>query len=424
MTTHSATLLRFGRPVRAIGALMRASLTVALACSALACGALAQAPVPAPAAAPPGAPLARPVYVSGDNPAPDHCHGDIRLRGVLADVLSNALRADFGIEVYAPALSEGSDTRGEALFQRIVTKYNLDPDALKASIKRHQHTNCTHGPVDDSLTDAALAAWRAPAAMPGAKPVAGEPGAPLPPVTQGEQAQGLVSKFARDVTLHVVLHEMGHALVREFDIPVLANEETMADAFATYYLTTYMPDRAVDAITARVTSLMIEAGEAAAKERANGVDWTSEHDHDGRRAFQIAALAIAADLEKYAGLASIVGMSEGDIRNAVDYGGEMRRSWRRVLSPLWMPDGVASGEAEVVYDNTDPFLVSLCEGGLAAEVESVLRRFDWHSQVTVRFIDGSGRAGWSRSDRAVTVHSAYVKRFVGQGERGLGAPLE
>ena len=370
--------------------------------------------VPSSIAVPPAEqPLLKPVYASGDNPPSDACHGDIRLRGVLADVLSNALRADFGINVYAPALSEGNDTRGEVLFQQMVTTHKLDPDALKASIKRHQHTNCNHPPVDDSLTDAALAAWRAPASNP-------VPAASGQPSTVGTPSgPGLVSKFARDVTLHVVLHEMGHALIREFDIPVLANEETMADAFATYYLTTHMPDRALDAITARITSLMIEAGETAENERANGVDWTSEHDHDARRAYQIAALAVAADRERYAGVAAIVGMSEGDIRNAVDYGGELRRSWRRVLAPLWMPDGEESSEAAVVYDNTDPFLVSLCEGGLASDVEAALRRFDWHSQVTIRFIEGSGRAGWNRSARAVTVHSAYVERFVAQGEKGL-----
>ena len=38
--------------------------------------------------------------------------------------------------------------------------------------------------------------------------------------------------FARNVTVAVVLHELGHALIREFDLPVLGNEVTVADAFA------------------------------------------------------------------------------------------------------------------------------------------------------------------------------------------------
>jgi hypothetical protein len=34
-----------------------------------------------------------------------------------------------------------------------------------------------------------------------------------------------VSVFAADVTLHVVLHELGHAVIRKFDLMVLGNEE-------------------------------------------------------------------------------------------------------------------------------------------------------------------------------------------------------
>jgi hypothetical protein len=222
-----------------------------------------------------------------------------------------------------------------------------------------------------------------------------------------------VSTFAKNVVLHVVLHELGHALIREFDIPVLANEETTADAFATYYLTTYMPDRAVDVLRARVTSLMIEAGETTQ------IDWSGEHDHDARRAHQIAALAVAADPVKYKPVGAVVKMSEDDIKAAVDYGGELRRSWRRVLAPLLMPTGTTSREARVVYDAKNEFLKQLCGEGLASEVEAILKRFDWHSQVTVSFVEGEGKAGWSRSSRTVTVQSKYVRRFVDQGRRGL-----
>lgn len=221
----------------------------------------------------------------------------------------------------------------------------------------------------------------------------------------GVGVASVVSNFARDVTLHVVLHELGHALIREFDLPVLGNEETMADAFATHYLTIHLPDRAVDVLKARTTSLMIEAREVSRAE------WTvnGEHDNDARRAFQIAALAIAADPAKFAPVAKVVEMPDRDLQKAKDYGADIHRSWRRILAPLWMPDGVRSKEARVVCDS---------EGGLGlgAELESIVTRFDWHSQVTVRFVAGDGRAGWNRSTRTITVPSAYIRRFIAQGK--------
>jgi hypothetical protein len=80
-----------------------------------------------------------------------------------------------------------------------------------------------------------------------------------------------------------------------------------------------------------------------------------------------------------------------------------------------LPAGSASREARVQID-TEATLGELHSSGLVAEVEAIVRRFDWHSQVTIRFVEGQGRAGWNRSARTVTVHGEYIRRFVQQGE--------
>jgi hypothetical protein len=193
---------------------------------------------------------------------------------------------------------------------------------------------------------------------------------------------------------------------------VLGNEETMAEAFATHYLTTHLPDRAVEVLRARTTSLMIEAREVPREEWAV----RGEHDNDARRAFQIAALAVAADPAKYDSVAKSVGLSEQDIRKAKDYGAEIHRSWRRILAPLWMPHGVGSSEARVVCDPENASFAHAGSVGLLAELESILTRFDWHSQITVRLAAGDGSSGWNRGKRTVTVYSEYIRRFVEQGK--------
>jgi hypothetical protein len=323
----------------------------------------------------------------------DHpqCTIDLANAGHMKDIVSNALNQGLDFPEGDVAIflvgAEESYANGPELLKAAAKQFKLDDAVLAAEVEKFKHINCRH-------------AGGGEAAAPGAEDQPRDDGTP-------------VSAFAKDVTLHVVLHEMGHALIREFDIPILGNEETAADAFATYYLTTYMADRAVDVLTARITSLMIEADEATQ------VDWSGEHDHDARRAYQIAALAVAADPLKYKSVAAVVAMSEEDMRKARDYGAEIRRSWRRVLGPLLMPEGAASSEARVLYDPDIGFLNRLCSDGLASEIESAVKRFDWHSQVTVRFVDGDGGAAWSRSGRTITVHSEYVRRFVEQGGRGL-----
>lgn len=324
------------------------------------------------------------------------CSVDLTRSGAMKDIVSNALLRGLNRpEPSVAAFLKGAESRyatGQELLKAAAANFNISEAALTAEVEKFRHCNCKHGPLVDGP--------RAPDAD-------GQP-----EVQAGRDRAVDVSRFAKDVTLHVVLHELGHALIREFDLPVLGNEETVADAFATYYLTTYLPDRAVDVLKARVTSLMIEAREVPREQ------WSvrGEHDNDARRAFQIAALAVAADSKKYNAVATGIGMSERDIRKARDYGAEIHRSWRRVLAPLWMPDGVASGEVRVVCDPRSEFVRQLCSDGLAKELVSVIKRFDWHSRVTIRFVEGDGGAGWSRSKRTITVHSEYVHRFVKQGK--------
>jgi hypothetical protein len=314
------------------------------------------------------------------------CAIDLRLPGMMKDIVSNVLlRSAHRPEAEVREFLEGAEKRyptGDDLMRAAARHFKIDESKMAAEVERFRHVNCDHPQAGGD-----------PGLLPGG----------------GRAAAVELSPFARDVALHVILHELGHALIREFDLPILGNEETMADAFATHYLTTHLPDRALDVLRARTTSLMIEAG---AVPRAQ---WpiSGEHDNDGRRAFQIAALAVAADRARYDPVAKAAGMSADDVREARDYGAEIHRSWRRMLAPLMMPDGARSSEARVVCEPG-----SIGGGGaegLIGELEATVARFDWHSQVTIRFTAGDGGASWSRNGRTITVHSEYLRRFIEQG---------
>jgi hypothetical protein len=330
------------------------------------------------------------------SPAESRCSVDLSRSGAMKDIVSNALllgvkRPEADVRAFLKN-AESTYATGQDLLRAAARHFGIDEATMAAEVEKFRHCNCTHGPV-----------------------AAGRPMAPGDGRPEDRAGGGIaleVSSFARDVTLHVVLHELGHALIREFDLPVLGNEETMADAFATHYLTTHLPERAVDVLKARTNSLMIEA------RKVSRAEWTvsGEHDNDARRAFQIAALAVAADAAKYAPVAKVVEMSDRDVRKARDYGAEVHRSWRRILAPLWMPAGMSSKEARLVCDAESGLANSLKSVGLAPELESIITRFDWHSQVTVRFVAGDGRAGWSRSARTISVPTEYIRRFVEQGK--------
>jgi hypothetical protein len=319
-----------------------------------------------------------------------NCTIDLARVGQMEDVLSNALMHAYRcdgprVRTFLTEARKGC-ADGPELLRKAAAEFGLEVAHLDATVERFRHVNCTH-PHDPIAELVALKA--ATTERSGALPL---------------------TAFAVDVTLHVVLHEIGHALVREFDLPVLDNEETLADAFATHYLVTELPERAPAVLRARIASLLHEAEQVPRAEWA--VD--GEHDNDARRAYQIAAVALAADRDRYEPLADLVGMSADGRGDAVDYGAEIHRSWRRALRPLWMPDGRESNECRVVVEESVPPSTPFT-AELIPEIERTLRRFDWHSMVQVAFTTGDGGAAWNRSKRTVTVHSGYVQRFVQQG---------
>jgi hypothetical protein len=337
-------------------------------------------------AVPPPAPIA-----GGQTPnqAGPKCRADLTSTGGMADVLSNVLlrvegKSDGEVKAFLGVARQKSRT-GNELLAAAAEHFKIDQTRLASVVEQWRHINCWHEPI------------------PGYVNPEGEP--PLPTVS--------VSPFAADVTLHVVFHELGHAVIREFDLMVLGNEETMADAFATHLLTEHFPEQAVGVISARARSLMIEAEEVPRDQ------WPvrGEHDNDARRAFQIAALAVAADKEKYACVAEIVGMSPQDIRKACDYGADIHRAWRRTLAPLMMPAGKASKEAAFTADDAMQDFARKGEPSVEDLIRSAIGRFDWHSKVTVSFVGGDGGAAWSRSTRTITVNGEYLRRFVAQGEK-------
>ena len=66
---------------------------------------------------------------------------------------------------------------------------------------------------------------------------------------------------------------------------------------------------------------------------------------------------------------------------------------------------------------TSELAAQIRESRLAKEIETVVKGFDWHSQVTVSFLQGDGGAAWSRSKRTITVYDEYVQRFINQGKK-------
>ncbi|MEL7105631.1 MAG: DUF4344 domain-containing metallopeptidase [Pseudomonadota bacterium] len=224
----------------------------------------------------------------------------------------------------------------------------------------------------------------------------------IPAVLAAAPAAANVTSYTENNLLLVIAHEVGHAFIREFDVPVLGNEETMADAFALALLWREMPDRLPGIVTDRVRQMRFEQDEESP---------FAEHPGDVWRAGQIVCLFYALDPQAHFDTAVTLGIGEYDGACA-DRGAEVARAWRRALAEQAMPDNARVTEVRI---RADAALQDTLGGNedLGQALFDLLAGIDWHSLITVSFADcgGDERATWARNGRTITICDGLIQRF-------------
>ncbi|WP_419906634.1 DUF4344 domain-containing metallopeptidase [Hoeflea sp.] len=218
-----------------------------------------------------------------------------------------------------------------------------------------------------------------------------------------------LSDFVKNVTTHVLLHEVGHAIIREFELPVLGNEESMADSFATNYISQHMRENAPTIIMDRARSWMFEDSEKTPSE----YDLKGEHDLDIRRAYRSLCLLYGADPAEWPVVAEWAGFSEHDANECTDIAPQQIASWDKVLEAISLDGPFLSNNVDMVLG--DSFLTpAVASSGILDRIGGIMRGFKWPSQVTLHFDSCDAGASWNRFKRRILICDSYVSRFVQQ----------
>lgn len=151
-------------------------------------------------------------------------------------------------------------------------------------------------------------------------------------------------EFVLGNIVFVLFHEVGHALVSEFELPVLGREEDAVDRFATFLLT---PEGDEDE-ESDPSTILIDAmrGWFASSERTEleEIDWWDEHGPDQQRAYQIACLLYGADPKKFAAMADQVELPEDRKESCPAEAESNSASWLKVAEPHVLADGEKPGK--------------------------------------------------------------------------------
>lgn len=217
--------------------------------------------------------------------------------------------------------------------------------------------------------------------------------------------------FQKGVVTHVLFHEFAHAFIHEFQVLVLSNEEAMADAFATYYITRHLRDEAVDIITSRALSWMIEDSEVLPED----YDMKGEHDLDLRRAYQALCQIYGADPAEWRSYFEWVGFSQNDLSGCSETSPAIESGWNQVVGAHRNP-GSNAGKVSVIYGEGE-LKEWVRAYGVLEQVQREMEQFAWPRPIIIHFDHCPDGAYWSRSERKIMLCDAYVQRFIDQSRQ-------
>ena len=133
-----------------------------------------------------------------------------------------------------------------------------------------------------------------------------------------------------DVYLHTLVHEVGHVLYDQYDLPLLAREEDAADALASVLLLEYAQNGArVVLNAARMFGL-----ESETSDQVEEADFWSEHSLDIQRYYTTLCHVYGSDPEGQARLVNDdYGLSKERAENCEYEYKRIRQAWLDVLEP-------------------------------------------------------------------------------------------
>ncbi|MEL6600998.1 MAG: DUF4344 domain-containing metallopeptidase [Pseudomonadota bacterium] len=235
-------------------------------------------------------------------------------------------------------------------------------------------------------------------------------------IADGPAQAGELSAFSLNVTRHVLYHELAHALIREFDLPVLANEEAMADSFAVLAVMELHRDDVEEIVLDRVRSWLYED----AQSDPSTYNFRSEHDLDIRRAYQAACLFYGLDPNSFRDAVGWLDFTTGQLADCSDTAPDQQEGWQSIVYPKLLPDDGRSEKVTLSYGGS-PLDSQVQASGVFEDFAAVVARFDWPEPVTILFAECRGGASWSRSTRTIRFCDSYLRRFIDQGI-ALGRP--
>ena len=136
---------------------------------------------------------------------------------------------------------------------------------------------------------------------------------------------------AEDVLMHVLLHEVGHALIAMYEIPVLGREEDAVDAFSNLYLL----ESYADGGEMLLGAADMFASESNDYQELDEAHFWDEHSLDAQRYYTVVCHIYGHDPDEYEWLLDETGIPAERGEGCITEFELLTSDWRFLLEPWW-----------------------------------------------------------------------------------------
>jgi hypothetical protein len=220
-------------------------------------------------------------------------------------------------------------------------------------------------------------------------------------------------EFVVGNTLVLLLHEIGHVLISQFQLPVLGREEDAADTYAALTMLRIGTSFTVQSLADAAKGWFFDARRD--QEIGDKPLYYDEHNVSAQRAYQIVCLMVGSDPEKFKSLADQAKMPEERQNTCKRDYKKASEAWNAVLAPHRREPGQPETKISVVYGdgkgNYDR-LASLFQSirFLETVAENAQETYLWPYPWTLA-MESCGRPGADYDTDTRTVTMCYEQAF-------------
>jgi hypothetical protein len=223
------------------------------------------------------------------------------------------------------------------------------------------------------------------------------------------------AEFVTGNTLFVLGHEVGHALIHQFELPVLGREEDAADSLASI-IALKMANSFADRVVTNAAKGWFLSDQ---RDRAEGVsnDYYDEHGLDVQRAYNIVCIIVGGQPEKFAALADEVKLPKERQKACRDDYNNASWSWLQVLKPHMRKAGDPKIDIAVAYGPPGDYAAIAEHGRQLLILESVAEwlseDFAWKNPIALEMqVCGDPGARWEWKSRRIIVCYELIREFI------------